>query len=223
MNVFRNTYLSITCSVVLITSERIVLTRYNRENTTRITASTSRITPTIISEAPRVSERKCCNPFVTGSMTTFNGLVKVTPPAFWKISVRNTAAFSIIWKASSRGRNTTIVNKLKKSCIVAAVNALLKSSFLVTKVRETRTFVIVVPMFAPITIGMAASMDITPLPASPTINEVVVDELWIILVTRIPVKRPAKGLEYKLISCSAKSLPNSLKEVPVNLIPSRKI
>jgi hypothetical protein len=61
--------------------------------------------------------------------------------------------------------------------MVAAVKARLKSSFLVIKVRETRTFVIVVPILAPMTMGIADSMGSTPLPARPTIRDVVVDEL----------------------------------------------
>lgn len=70
-----------------------------------------------------------------------------------------------------------IVRRLKKSCTVAAAKARLKSSLLVIKVRETRILVIVVPILAPITIGMADSIGSIPLPASPTMSDVVVDEL----------------------------------------------
>ena len=50
-------------------------------------------------------------------------------------------------------------------------------AFLVIKVRETRVLVIVVPILAPIIIGIADSRGRMPLPAIPTIREVVADEL----------------------------------------------
>jgi hypothetical protein len=58
-------------------------------------------------------------------------------------------------------------------------------------------------------IGMADAIGITPPPTSPTMREVIVDELCIKLVARIPVNNPRKGFEYEVISCSAKPFPNS--------------
>ena len=43
---------------------------------------------------------------------------------------------------------------------------------------DTIVLVTVVPMLAPITIGTAPAKDKAPLLTIPTINEVVVDELW---------------------------------------------
>jgi len=57
-------------------------------------------------------------------------------------------------------------------------------------------------------IGIAYATGRTPPPTSPTMREVVVDELCTRLVARIPVNNPRKGFEYELISCSAKPLPN---------------
>ena len=56
-------------------------------------------------------------------------------------------------------------------------------------------FVMVVPMFAPITIGTALSKFKAPPATSPTTMDVVVEELWIRLVATIPMSNPAKGLE----------------------------
>jgi hypothetical protein len=53
----------------------------------------------------------------------------------------------------------------------------------------------VVPMFAPITIGTALSKFKAPPATSPTTMDVVVEELWIRLVATIPMSNPAKGLE----------------------------
>ncbi len=61
-----------------------------------------------------------------------------------------------------KGKSTMIVKKLKKSWTVAAANARLKSSFLVTKVSETRVLVMVVPILAPIIIGMVYPMGRMP-------------------------------------------------------------
>ena len=66
-------------------------------------------------------------------------------------------------------------NTLKKSCIVDAAKALLNSPSLLTWPKETRVFVTVVPIFAPMTIGIAYSRLRTPLPTKPTIVDVVTD------------------------------------------------
>ena len=67
-------------------------------------------------------------------------------------------------------------NTLKKSCIVDAAKALLNSPSLLTWPKETRVFVTVVHIFAPMTIGIAYSRLRTPLPTNPTIVDVVTDE-----------------------------------------------
>ena len=54
--------------------------------------------------------------------------------------------------------------------------------------------VTVVPMFAPITIGTAVSMDRTPAPTSPTMVAVVTDDDWTRTVAKTPAARPAIGL-----------------------------
>jgi len=77
-------------------------------------------------------------------------------------------------------------------------------------------------MLAPIIIGMAASMERIPPPVRPTIIDVVVDELCIRLVARIPVNKPRKGFEYEPMIFSAKSLPNRWNDVPISLILTRK-
>jgi len=70
--------------------------------------------------------------------------------------------------------------------------------------------------------GIAYSTGRAPPPTSPTTREVVVDELCTRLVARIPVNNPTKGLEYELISCSAKPLPNNWKDTPMSLMLARK-
>jgi hypothetical protein len=71
-----------------------------------------------------------------------------------------------------------------------------------------------VPMFAPMMIGIAPSMVNAPAATSPTVIEVVVEELWTSVVARIPMKSPTNGLEVRSISVSAKPLPKNLNEEP---------
>ena len=59
---------------------------------------------------------------------------------------------------------------------------------------DTMVLVTVVPMLAPITICIAPAKDKAPLLTIPTINEVVVDELWNKTVENIPMNRAPKGL-----------------------------
>ena len=77
---------------------------------------------------------------------------------------------------SFNGNKIITTNTLKKSCIVDAAKALLNSPSLLTWPKETRVFVTVVPIFAPMTIGIAYSRLRTPLPTNPTIVDVVTDE-----------------------------------------------
>jgi len=61
-----------------------------------------------------------------------------------------------------------------------------------------------------------------PLAVNPTIIEVVTDELCTIAVASIPTKKATKGFVVIDISCSAKPVPNSLKEAPISLMLSKK-
>ena len=70
----------------------------------------------------------------------------------------------------------------------------------------------VVPIFDPIIVGMAFLSGITPAATNPTTIEVVTDELWMILVTRIPINNPITGCAVVVISFSANPFPKNLKE-----------
>ena len=83
-------------------------------------------------------------------------------------------------------------------------------------------FVTVVPMFAPMIMGTAASTDRTPDPTSPTIVAVDTDDDWTRTVARMPAKRPAIGLATLVNSPSAKSLPKTLMPDSRDLTPTRK-
>ena len=71
--------------------------------------------------------------------------------------------------------------------------------------------VTVVPIFAPITIGMAHLTERMPEATKATTIDVVVPELWIILVAKIPINKPTKGLDVVVIRRWAKGSPNPLK------------
>ena len=66
---------------------------------------------------------------------------------------------------------------LKISCCVPAAMAFLNSFRLFRYPMETRVLVIVVPMLAPITIGMALEKSRVPAATAATIKEVVVELL----------------------------------------------
>ena len=66
---------------------------------------------------------------------------------------------------------------LKKSCTVDAANALLNSVLLFMCPMDTIVFVTVVPIFAPIIMGIELAIVRLPLLTIPTIKEVVVEEL----------------------------------------------
>ena len=83
---------------------------------------------------------------------------------------------------------------------------------------ETSVFVTLVPMLAPMTIGIAPLTSSAPPATRPTAIEVVVDELWTRLVARMPMKRPTKGLEVVVRSCSANPRPKNLKESPISVM-----
>ena len=106
--------------------------------------------------------------------------------------------------------------------IIAAPIALLNSLRLPTWPSETSVFVTVVPMFAPIIIGIALETLRPPEPTMPTTIEVVVEELWTMLVASMPIRSPTKGLEVVLTRFSAKSFPKPLKAAPIRPMLSRK-
>ena len=66
---------------------------------------------------------------------------------------------------------------LKKSCTVEAAKARLNSFPLFMCPTDTIVFVTVVPMLAPMIIGIAPEIPRAPLLTIPTIKEVVVEEL----------------------------------------------
>ena len=90
---------------------------------------------------------------------------------------RPVALFSKIPNAISNGNSIITAITLKKSCTVAAAKARLNSLLLLIWPIDTRILVIVVPMFAPMIIGMAPDNVNAPALTIPTISEVVVDEL----------------------------------------------
>jgi hypothetical protein len=87
---------------------------------------------------------------------------------------------------------------------------------------ETRVFVVVVPMFAPMTMGTANSMVRVPEATNPTTMVVVVDELWIMPVATKPMSNPATGSDTMLMSCSAKPRPANLKAELIRSILKKK-
>ena len=113
------------------------------------------------------------------------------------------------------------VNRLKKSCMVAPPSARLNSSFLVMWPKATSMQVTVVPMFAPMIIGTALLIESTPEATKATTIDVVVPELWIILVTKIPINKPTKGFEVVAIRPSAKGAPKPLKAWLIRLMLTR--
>ena len=97
------------------------------------------------------------------------------------------------WKSISVGRKRQTAVMLKKSWMVAAAKARRNSRRWPMCPRLTRVLVTEVPMFAPITIGMATWMG-SPPTHSPTITDVVTELLWMMAVTSSPATSPTKGL-----------------------------
>ncbi len=73
-----------------------------------------------------------------------------------------------------------------------------------------------VPILAPMIMGMALLTFRTPPPTKPTTIAVVDEEDWIKEVARIPINKPATGLEVVAIRASANPLPNIFKASPIN-------
>ena len=99
------------------------------------------------------------------------------------------------------GNSINTVKILKKSCKAAAASAFLNSFFLEIYPSDTIVLVTVVPIFAPITIGIALSKEIVPAATMATTREVTVELLWIIAVVNIPIKKPTKGFDVASIIC----------------------
>ena len=114
-------------------------------------------------------------PHLIAFLIGLSGFVAVKPVAKMN-SVPSSAILVINPVMRSRGNKIITTITLKKSCIVEAANALLNSCSLRTCPKDTSVFVTVVPMLAPMTIGIAYSRLKTPLPTNPTIVDVVTDE-----------------------------------------------
>ena len=112
-----------------------------------------------------------------GSSIYFSGLKALYPPKPEKTFSNNIADFLMGWKNISIGNISNTASILKKSCTIPALNAFLNSTRLVICPNDTKVFVIVVPIFAPIIMGMAELSVSAPPATKPTTNEVVVEEL----------------------------------------------
>ena len=115
--------------------------------------------------------------WIAGLVANLRGLENLTPSTPSNIELINVAVFSRYPVSSSRGNITDTQIKLKKSCTVAALMARLNSSRRLTCPRDTSVLVTVVPILAPMMMGMAQETSMTPEPTIPTTMEVVVEEL----------------------------------------------
>ena len=130
--------------------------------------------------------------------------------------------FSISPKAISSGNNISTANILKKSCTVDAAKARLNSFPRLICPIETIVFVTVVPMFAPMIIGIAPVKVMAPPETIPTMRDVVVEELWNKVVAKIPINSEIKGSPVAVMMPFAKSPPNCFMPEERPLIPTRK-
>lgn len=97
---------------------------------------------------------------------------------------------------------------LKKSWYVPAATALVNSFLLAIKPKETIVLVMVVPIFAPMIIGIAPSNESEPEATSATIMEVVAELLCIMAVIKRPINKAVNGLEVASKIVSAAVFPN---------------
>lgn len=104
------------------------------------------------------------------------------------------------------------VRVLKKSWYVPAATARLNSFFLLINPNDTIVLVMVVPMFAPMMMGIALCSVIDPEATSATTSEVVVELLCNIAVIRRPMNKPVKGFEVASKIVSATFLPRCCSE-----------
>lgn len=87
---------------------------------------------------------------------------------------------------------------------------------------ETIVLVMVVPILAPIMMGIAPCRVMTPPATKPTVIDVVVEELWMMLVVNIPMSSPTIGWDVVSIKVSANPFPMSLKEVHISWMERMK-
>ncbi len=151
-----------------------------------------------------------------GVTATLSGLATLMPPAPAKAPWRSTAVRSIGWKRISIGSNAKAASTLKKSCTMEAANARSNSAGRVTCPIDTIVLVVVVPMLAPMITGTASCTVRMSDATSPTTIVVVVEELWIRLVARKPISRPASGSAVVFRSCSASPRPPILNAVLIS-------
>ena len=153
--------------------------------------------------------------FTTGFTAAFKGLKACTPPNPSKICSVLVAKYSNTWVDSSNGSSTTTERRLNRSWRMAPLKA--RSNSLLREMCPNDTSVLVtdVPIFAPMTIGIADRKGTTPAATIPTKIEVVKDELWTKLVVRMPTNNPMNGFAVVEISTSANPRPNNLNPAPI--------
>ena len=100
-----------------------------------------------------------------------------------------------------------VVRMLKKSWYVPAATALRNSFFLAMNPSETIVLVMVVPMLAPMMMGMAPRKETDPDATNATTIEVVAELLCKIALTNKPMNNPVKGLVVASSIVSAAVLP----------------
>lgn len=88
-----------------------------------------------------------------------------------------------------------------------AATALLNSFFLLIKPSDTIVLVMVVPIFAPIMMGIALWRVMEPDATSATTKDVVVELLCNIAVVNNPINSPVNGFEVAIKIVSATLLP----------------
>ena len=96
-------------------------------------------------------------------------------------------------------RRTVTANQLKQSWTVAAEKARSYCSLLVMWVRETKVLVMLVPMLAPITMGMAILTEMMPEATMDTTTVVQVEELCTNTVKSTPIIKPTIGLDRRAL------------------------
>jgi hypothetical protein len=112
-------------------------------------------------------------------------------------------------------------NEFKRAFAAATVHDFFNVFAVLIWPMETIILVTVVPMFAPIIMGTAPPKFNAPLLTIPTINEVVVEELWKIVVERIPINKAINGLLVVESMLSANPPPKCLIAVDNPFIPTR--
>ena len=109
--------------------------------------------------------------------------------------------------------------RLNQSCTVAAANARLNSSGRPMWPRLTRVLVTVVPMLAPMTIGIATETG-NPPATRPTIIDVTVLDDCTRAVVSVPRSTPTNGFVAKAKSRSAPARPPTARPKPSPTTPT---